>query len=371
LSRGDGATEVVDVAVVGGGPGGGATALSLRRHAPALRVALYEASRYAEPRIGETLPPPARGVLEHLGVWDAFTAQGHREVHGTVAAWGNAAPHDNDYLVHARGAGWHLDRTAFDRHLAAAAERAGAAVRRGVRVRRVSRQGDGWALAAADGSRLRARAVVDATGRSAAVARRLGARAVAVDRLVGLARTYREAPGDADPRSLVEAFADGWWYTAGLPGGERLVVLMTDADVARRLGLRDVAAWESRLAATRHVAPLVRGARPRGPVFVRPAASRHLDPAAGGDAGAPWLAVGDAASAHDPLSSQGIAKALRAGIFAAYALADHLLRGDATALPRYRAFVENEIRAYLEARARTYAEERRFPAHDFWRRRVA
>ena len=61
-----------DVAVVGGGPGGSATALALRAHAPSLSVALIEASRYESPRIGETLPPPARQMLEHLGVWEAF-----------------------------------------------------------------------------------------------------------------------------------------------------------------------------------------------------------------------------------------------------------------------------------------------------------
>jgi hypothetical protein len=32
---------------------------------------------------------------------------------------------------------------------------------------------------------------------------------------------------------LVESFADGWWYTASLPNGRRIVACMTDADQIR------------------------------------------------------------------------------------------------------------------------------------------
>lgn len=45
-------------------------------------------------------------------------------------------------------------------------------------------------------------------------------------------------------------------------------------------------------------------------VRVRPAESSRLDRAAGED----WLAVGDAASAWDPLSSQGVYRALVTGL---------------------------------------------------------
>src|SRR3712207_78079 len=106
--------KMIDVAVVGGGPAGCAAALSLRSHAPGLSVTLLEASGYGGERVGETLSPPAATVLEHLGVWDAFRAQGHHEAYGTAAAWGHAVPHENEFLFHVRQVGWHLDRAAFD-----------------------------------------------------------------------------------------------------------------------------------------------------------------------------------------------------------------------------------------------------------------
>jgi flavin-dependent dehydrogenase len=101
-------------------------------------------------------------------------------------------------------------------------------------------------------------------------------------------------------------------------------------------------------------------------LIVRPAASRRLDPAAGED----WLAVGDAASVVDPLSSQGLFKALRSGTFASYAIADRLLRADDVGLRRYRTHVREEFAGYLRARERYYGQERRWPASEFWSRRA-
>jgi flavin-dependent dehydrogenase len=360
---------MMDVAIAGGGPGGCAAALALRAHAPGLSVALVEASAYAGDRIGETLPPPAAEVLEHLGVGDAFRAQGHHPAYGTAAAWGASVPHENDFLFHVRQVGWHLDRGAFDGMLADQAEARGVRVLRSTRVMDAVREDGGWRLALSSGDVLRARFLVDATGAGAALARRGGgARRVMMDRLAGFVRFFRQPGGGGVPHTLVEAFADGWWYTAPLPDGRRVVACMTDTDLARGLRLDDDLAWHALL---RRTAPCVARALvdavPDGAAVVRAARSRRLRPAAGED----WLAVGDAASTFDPLSSQGIVKALRSGIFAAYAAGDLLAKGDDAGLRRYRSFIQREFEGYLESRARYYAEETRWPEREFWRRRHA
>src|SRR5262249_20974311 len=235
------------VAIVGGGPGGSATALSLLSYAPSLTVALIEASRYDAPRIGETLPPPAREILEHLDVWEAFRAQGHREVYGTSAVWGSTATVENEFIYMPAGTGWHLDRAAFDEMLAGQAEKRGAALMSATRLLQAERINHSWRLSLSSGHILFARFIVDATGGAAVFARWRGAHFVASDRLVGIARFF-EADGD-DPRTMVEAFEDGWWYTAGLPNWRRMTACMTDADLARRLNLTGTAQW-SRLLAT-------------------------------------------------------------------------------------------------------------------------
>src|SRR6266550_1104902 len=117
-----------DVAIVGGGPGGSATAISLLAHTPSLSVILIEATNYDTCRLGETLPPPTRAILDHLDLRDAFCALSSREVFGTTAVWGQPAPLDNDFIYMPANTGWHVDRTALDRMLATEAANRGAAL---------------------------------------------------------------------------------------------------------------------------------------------------------------------------------------------------------------------------------------------------
>lgn len=356
-------SSTFDVAIVGGGPAGSATALSLRQHASSLSVVLIEASSYRTLRIGETLPPPAAPLLEHLRVWEAFSAQDHREVHGTTALWGSSVTLDNDFFYMPANKGWHLDRAAFDAMLAEQAASQGAALILDTRLRHATRLGEEWRVTLSTGRVLSARFIVDATGGAAAFARRCGARFVDSDRLVGIGRFFEG--GADDPRTLVEAFEEGWWYTAGLPAGRRIAACMTDADVARRLRLKEADQWSRTLAAAPNVSAMLRGSKPFSPVVVRSTESRRLEPAAGKN----WLAVGDSASRFDPLSSQGIVKALRSGIFASYAIGDLLTRNDDSGLDRYLRYVVDEFESYSAVRVKYYREEQRWPASEFWRRR--
>jgi flavin-dependent dehydrogenase len=359
------AAERLDVAVAGGGPAGCATALMLRAHAPQLSVGVFEASDYGGLRIGECIPPPGRILLEHLGVWGVFEAAGHRPAYGTAAAWGESGLSHNDFIYTGQGRGWHLDRAHFDTMLAREAEAAGAETFRRVRVLGIDSDGAGWRLRLGSGQQIGARFVVDATGSAAAVARRMGASFVATDRMAGFGRLFEDR-GPSDPRVLVEAFAQGWWYTAGLPGDTRIVVCMTDRAHGRRLGLQRPGPWFSLLETTSQIAPTVEGAQSFGPAVIRTIESRRLDPPAGSG----WLAVGDAASVFDPLSSQGIVKALRSGIFAAYAISDLLLSRDDRGMHAYRRLIAQEFESYLRVRAGYYRAERRWPESEFWRRRA-
>ena len=351
-----------DVAIAGGGPGGSATAISLRNHAPSLSVGLIEASGYESYRVGETLPPPARALLEHLRVWESFKHQRHQEAHGTSAAWGADQQHHHDYFFMPNNVGWHLDRAAFDLMLANEARRRGASLMLDTRVRDAQRTSEGWRLGLSNGNTITARFIVDATG-SAVLARRCGARFIEDDCLVGIAGFFDQCNGD--PRTLVEAFEHGWWYTAGLPESRRIVICMTDADVARRLRMHETKEWRRALRAMSHVGARVGKSDVGAEVLVRSASSRRLDPVADLD----WLAVGDSVSRFDPLSSQGIVKALRSGIFASYAISDLLLQGDCDGLKRYGRYVAEEFESYNETRTKYYREEQRWPASEFWRRR--
>jgi flavin-dependent dehydrogenase len=355
-----------DVAVVGGGPAGSATAIGLAR--AGLDVVVIEATSEMPLRIGETLPPRVRLALEALDLWDAFAETRPRACSGRRSAWGRAEPDEVSTIFDPYGPGWHVDRRQFDRMLLDAAARAGAEILEGTRVGGAGRADGRWRLDFAGrdaGRRLTSAMVVDATGRRAAFARRHGgARRVALDRLTALV-LYLETPARLeDDTTLIEAVKAGWWYSATIPGERIVAALMTDSEFAARRTGRD--AWPHLLAAAPLTAARLAGCRALGVPSLASAASARLDPVAGDG----WLAVGDAAATVDPLSSGGVDTALRSALDAVAAIAA-ALRGDARALAAYGARRGAEYAGYVRQRRAYYALERRWPDHPFWRRRAA
>jgi flavin-dependent dehydrogenase len=359
---------VFDVGVVGGGPGGTAAAIALA-HAGA-RVVLLERSRYDTMRYGEMLPPRARVPLRRLGVWEAFLTQGHAPSPAMVSVWGEDAPRETHFICNPYGHGWHLDRRRFDEGLAIAAAEAGACVRRGTRV--VSCQPHGaasWSIEFDGGAgrgNLQADCFIDATGRSSVMARGQRVQRVLHDRLVGIVGVFSDSSrtDQGDRRTLVEAVAGGWWYSARLPDSRVVAVYMTDADIMRTAKRRLRARYQGLLGD----APLTRtrtiGLTADTEVVVMPASSSRLERATGPN----WLAVGDAAMAVDPLSSQGIYRALESGIAAAEALASNAAER-AFAIRRYERRVSDAFEAYLRKRTTYYRSETRWPQSVFWTRR--
>lgn len=356
--------STADLAIVGGGPAGAAAALTLRRHAPGLSVCLFEAGDYSSARPGEVLPALARSLLDQLGVLSAFEAAGFVVGRAVAAAWADDGLEERHSIFSARGPGWHLDRTRFDRLLADAAVAAGATLQTDSAVRSAVPDGEGWRLILANGDELVAGAVVWATGRNWRLARPFDARVQVHDDLVALGRFFDGVGGDN--RTVIEARPEGWWYSADLPGQRRIVCCMTDPEVARTLGLRSDEGWWQAFEATRHMASLVPPTVRAGVVEVRAAGTVRLEPAAGRR----WVAAGDTLFAADPLSSRGLVHALRSGVLAAYATMDMLDGSEAESRRRFAMMSEHGFTGYARSLADHYAAAARWPDAPFWQRRA-
>jgi len=352
-----------DVAVVGGGPAGTATALRLA--AAGCSVVVLERGTYDRPRVGETLAPGVQPPLRALGVWERFAALGSLPSWGTRSVWASAVPDEHAHMTAAYGRGWHVDRCAFDRMLAGSARDAGADVRPGWPVATCAHDASGWRVRSVDGNTVNARVLVDATGRRAGPGRALGARRESFDRLVAVSGGWDGVDVTEEHYLLLESVPEGWWYTAPVPEARMVGTLLTDADICRRLGLSRASAWHERLREARLTAARVAGrgscSRPR----VDPAGSTRL--LRRGDS-RPWLAVGDAATTFDPLSSQGILAALETGSQAAAAVQSSL-QGDQAVLARYQQSLDDHWAIYLRSLRFFYAQEWRWPDSTFWQRR--
>ncbi|KZT69486.1 FAD/NAD(P)-binding domain-containing protein [Daedalea quercina L-15889] len=385
--------ENFDILVVGGGPAGCATTLSIAKHDSnsRLRVLIVDDADPTAYKIGESLPAVAKRTLALLHPSLATrlahdTSKGmHSVCTGNASAWASSELHETYALMNPYGAGWHLDRTRFDETLR---ETCGSMLRKGrfVAVRRVDQDaananGHGWEVDADMASSgtvetFRVRWIIDATGRKASVARKIGAKTRKHSDLLsfyivfrnlltddpdpGTAEETTAGTGDIDGRTLIEAAPSGWWYTARLPHSKRLVMYTTSpSDPTARVARTTTGFLDMLHCQTQHIVRTLHGPasasadsldelrvayEPESPTakFTRctAAGSAVLEPYAGWEpfqeavtseepdwthGGRGWCAVGDAALAFDPLSSQGIITSLNAGAFLGSVLAQHLV----------------------------------------------
>jgi flavin-dependent dehydrogenase len=358
-----------DVVVVGAGPAGAATALML---APFLRTMLVDridpnAAIESGSRIGETLPAAAWRLLRDMGLWDDFLQQPHARCYSRRSIWGGPEPVSADGVSDPDGPGWHLDRARFDGWLRAWACRRGAALIAPAKATALRRDGDEWCLhLLRDGRPLTVTApyVVDAGGRNAPLARMLGRKRVQTDRLV--CRWLEGISHGDNGSTVVEAEAEGWWYTAALPEGRRMLAFHSDADLA---AAKDMLTGPALLQRARSLAGIrslleATGFEARGEGGRCAAHSSSI----GEVAGAGWIAVGDAALACDPLSSQGLFNALYSAFLAAGAVR-LAFSGDMSGLSDYQLAIDRVTRAYRTHLTAWYGLETRWQDRPFWERR--
>lgn len=337
---------MIDVAIAGGGPAASAAALTLARHGLSCTIIERRADNGAKP--GESLPSNARPLLEQLGISELL-ADGHLPCHGNRSIWGSEIVNELSFELTPYGHGWHLDRRRFERLLIDRTLAAGATRMTRTNIEYVERDGATWKLTHSRGE-LSARFLLDATGRASALARRLGARRI-FDEPPQIAYVWfliTDDEADPDSFTLVEADRDGWWYSALLPHRQLTIAFMTDPTTAAPS--EPPPYTRQRLAA--------RNYRVTTAMTVDAAGSR-LDRAVGDG----WAAIGDAASAYDPLSSYGITAALATGIHAAEAI----VRDDFAAYENELATMWN---AYSRMRGDYYAAETRRAESSYWMKRA-
>ncbi len=299
-----------------------------------------------------------------IGAWQSFATAGHGAAPLKVSRWGSDEVVELDSFRDPDGAGWRLDRARFEADLRADAVARGARLVVPTTVLGLKRLADRWEIALDTGKTVSARQVVDASGRQSRLVRPFGQRRIVMDRLACVYQRVRQR-GAADPSTYTQSTPEGWWYTAMLPDGYRIVAFHGDSD-------------QPSIRTLMREGPLAVGVQTDGladeigsfePASISSPQVCAANSAAGSSAGEGWFAAGDSAIALDPLSSQGLFNALVTGLEAGEA-ALAVLGGDMDATQAHAARTGRIWQAYAAHHATYYGMERRWPTAPFWRRRL-
>ncbi len=344
------ADDATDVIVVGGGPGGSATALRLARAGH--RVTLLDRARFPRHKAcSEYTSPQTLRHLDGLGVLHELDAGLGTALRGTrvTAAGGQVLTGDFSRAggTPFRPTGLALPRLVLDHVLLRAAADAGVTVREGMTVLDLrGADAEGRAVQVRDGDgavhRLRARVVVGADGLRSTVARRAGLRRAGRLRRVAFVAHVRDVRGLSDIAEL-HVGVRGYVGLNPLGHGVTNVALVVPATDAANAKGQVHAFVQSRLDALPGVRGRVDLARMTGELMTTgpfdATTRRSVDDA--------LLLVGDAADFFDPFTGEGICTALAGADLAAGVISRALRQPGAVTRAHLEPYRTARRRAFL------------------------
>jgi len=344
--------ETVDVIVIGGGPAGSTAAGLLAKRGR--KVLLLEKDQFPRYHIGESLVPGVLPVLEELGITDTIEKAGFMKKWGINLLWGAAR---DMWTIHWNESGpydyvFEVKRSQFDNLLLEHARNLGATVVEEAHVNDVQFEngrcvGVRYTIgSSAAPHEARARYVIDATGQSKVLARKLGLVRWHEDLKNVAIWTYFQGgeffQGKDRGNILVENHPDGWLWVIPFSDGTRSVGFVGPSNEITASGMTPQELFESKLANSRETKRLLVGST-RVADF---RTTKDWSYTCSNFAGPGFLIAGDSAAFVDPLFSTGVMLAMKAASSAAHTV--NCILDDLAAEADLQAQYEQGYRTFVE-----------------------
>ncbi|MGE2817429.1 NAD(P)/FAD-dependent oxidoreductase [Mycobacterium heidelbergense] len=358
-----------DIIVIGGGPAGSVLACLLA--GSGWRVMVFERDIHPREHVGESLTPAANIVWQRIGFRNKIEEAGF--IHKPGAAWtAPRAPIGRHLAIRLNEAPcpdcppphytYNVERDAFDALLLRHAHEQGATVLQGVRVTRVHFENGravGVRATVADGWQrdLRARFVVDASGRRCVLASQLGLKRKdpAFNQFAVYSWFTGVAPHPPGTEGMILLhFLDlerSWVWQIPLRNGITSVGVVTDKVDFAGAGQDRQQFFVSMMARNNSLRHNLRDAQSIRPYRIQADYSYKINKLTGPG----WLLLGDALRFVDPIFSTGVDVAVFSALYAFEAV-DACLRGgdEATLLPAYEHRVTGGIDVWYDLIALFY-----------------
>jgi len=330
-----------DVIVIGGGPAGSTVAALVAEAGH--NVQLFERENFPRFSIGESLMPDTYWTFKRLGVLDKLKASAFPRKHSVQffgkSGRGSAPFYFSDNNPHESSVTWQVQRGKFDLMLLDNARDKGAEIHQGARVLEVLFDGDraiGVRAKLADGQSqdFTAPIIVDATGQSALIGRKL--KITEPEAQLNKASIYTHYSGGRRDEGKDEGATlilhtnngDSWFWYIPLPDDIVSVGVVGAIDYLVQGRKEDAQTiFEQELAKCAPMQERLQHAEQLMPAKT----TKDFSYRASRTAGEGWVLVGDAFCFLDPMYSSGVYLALKSGEMAADAIIDAITKGDFSA----------------------------------------